>query len=147
MSQMEAARDGTVTDRRRGPERRWTRRGTDRRQSARTRRAGLRMSFLFALLPPAVGVTLGGLLLTHPDRVPWVLAVGFLVALVSFVLVPPLGRRSRGFSVTRYRRATELAVLVGLCSGVVVLYTLVVYLLLGVRTPWVLVLLERIGLG
>ena len=94
-----------------------------------------------------MGVTLGGLLLTHPDRVPWVLAVGFLVALVSFVLVPPLGRRSRGFSVTRYRRATELAVLVGLCSGVVVLYTLVVYLLLGVRTPWVLVLLERIGLG
>lgn len=122
----------------------------DRRRDRRRRpahRAGLRMSVFFALLPPAGGAVLGGLLLTGPDRVPWVLVLGFLAALVSFLLVAPLGRRSLAFSVARYRRATEMAVLTGLTAGALVVYTLVVYLLLDIRTAWVWTLLEGVGLA
>lgn len=122
------------------------RHGVERRRFRR-RRAGLRMSVLFALLPPLGGAILGGLLLTDPSRVPWVLVLSFLVSLGSFLLVPPLGRRSLAFSVAGYRRATELAVLVGLTSAAVVVYTLVVYLLLGVRMPWVWTLLGLMGLA
>lgn len=148
MSQQEAAlTEGTPGDRvLDGAEPPARRRFRDRRRS-RSDRAGLRMSLLFALLPPAGGAVLGGLLLTDPSRVPWVLVLGFLVSLVSFLLVAPLGRRSLAFSIPVYRRATELAVLVGLTSAALVVYTLVAYLLLDVRTAWVWTLLKGAGPG
>lgn len=101
-------------------------------------RAGLRKSILFALVPPAAGVALGGLLLRRPEHVPWILVGSVLAGLAAFLLVAPLGRRSRDFQNALYRRGTELAVLAGLTAGALVVYTLVVYVMLGYRRPWLL---------
>jgi len=111
------------------------------------RQAGVGVSILFTLIPPLGGAVLGGLLLTDASRVPWVLVTSFLVTLVGFLMVGPLGRRSLGFSIASYRRATELAVLVGLTSAALVVYTLVIYLLLDFRTPWMWTVMEGVGLA
>jgi hypothetical protein len=101
-------------------------------------RAGLGTSLGFFLVPPAAGVALGGVLLTQPADVPWVLGGSLLVALVAFLLVAPLGRRSKDFQNATYRRSTELAVLAGLTACALIAYTLIVYLMLGVRSAWLL---------
>jgi hypothetical protein len=67
-----------------------------------------------------------------------VLLGSFVVAVASFLLVAPLGRRSDDFRNALYRRGTELAVLAGLTACALMAYTLIVYLLLGFRTPWLL---------
>ncbi|HSG46864.1 MAG TPA: hypothetical protein VLA43_03505 [Longimicrobiales bacterium] len=100
------------------------------------RRAGPGMVLLFLLIPPVGGSLLAASVLTHPGRVPGVLLVAFFVGVATFLAASPLAERSQGFRVALYRRLAESAVLLGFTSGVVVLYTLLVYLLLGFRRPW-----------
>lgn len=100
------------------------------------RRAGPWMVLLFLLIPPVGGSLLAAAVLTNPGRVPWVLLGAFFVGVTTFLAASPLAERSRGFRVASYRRLAELSVLLGFTSGVVVLYTLLVYLLLGFRRPW-----------
>lgn len=90
----------------------------------------------FVLTPPLAGSVIGSLLLSGPGREPWVITGAFLLGLVFFLLANPLGRRSEGFRIARYRRMAELAVLLGLTCGAVVVYALVVHTILGIRTPW-----------
>lgn len=108
------------------------------------RRAGPFMVVLFLLIPPVLGSGLAAGILTEPSRVPWVLTGGFLAAVLFFLLATPLARRSDEFRVAGYRRAAEAAVLAGLTAGATVAYTLLVYLLVGYRTPWAARLLEAI---
>lgn len=100
------------------------------------RRAGLGMVLLYVLIPPVAGSVIAAGLLTDPSRVPWVLVGAFFVGVATFLAASPLAERSEGFQVALYRRMAELSVLAGFTAGVVVLYTLVVYLLLGMRRPW-----------
>lgn len=109
----------------------------DRAGHPGTRRAGPWMVLLFLLIPPVGGALLAGAALTDPGRVPGVLLAAFFVGVVTFLAASPLAERSQGFKVAFYRRLAELSVLLGFTSGVVVLYTLIVYLLLGFRRPWV----------
>lgn len=94
------------------------------------------MVLLFLMIPPVVGSVIAAALLTDPSRVPPVLVGAFFVGVVTFLAASPLAERSQGFQVALYRRLAELSVLAGFTSGVVVLYTLLVYLLLGMRRPW-----------
>jgi hypothetical protein len=65
-----------------------------------------------------------------------VLGAGLIVGLISFLLATPLATRSDQLRKAGYRRAAELAILIGFVAGAVVAYTLGVYLLLGYRRPW-----------
>lgn len=105
-------------------------------------RAGPGAAALFALVPPVLGSVLGGLLLTGDGRVPTVLTGSVAVALVCAVALPGLGRRSRDFRDSLFRRLTEVMVLLGLTATALIVYTLVVYLLLDLRSPWALNLLK-----
>lgn len=100
------------------------------------RRASTLTSLAYLLIPPLLGVLIGGLFLTEPGRVPWVLGVSLILGLMCFLLATPLAARSDQLRKAGYRRAAELAILVGFIAGSVVAYTLVVYLLLGFRRPW-----------
>ncbi|MEJ2540472.1 MAG: hypothetical protein P8188_10950, partial [Gemmatimonadota bacterium] len=100
------------------------------------RRAGPAKSILYVLIPPVLGAFVAGLLLRDPAAVPWVLGGALVVGLVAFLLATPLATRSNGLRNAGYRRAAELAILVGLVAGAVVAYTLVVYLLLGFHRAW-----------
>ncbi|MDT8340997.1 MAG: hypothetical protein RQ751_05745 [Longimicrobiales bacterium] len=111
------------------------------------RRAGPWMILLFLLLPPVGGSVLAASLLTGAGRVPWVLLGAFFTGVGAFLVASPLAERSDGFRVARYRRLSEAAVLVGLTAGAVVVYTLVVHLLLGVRRAWPLELLRGLAGG
>lgn len=102
------------------------------------------MSTLYFLLPPLLGAVIGGLFLTGPSAVPWVLASSLVIGLMGFLLATPLATRSDQLRRAGYRRAAELAILVGFIAGGVVAYTLVVYLLLGFRRPWAADLLRAL---
>lgn len=104
--------------------------------SGEVRRAGALTSLTYFLMPPVFGAFIGGLFLTEPSRVPWVLGASLTAGLMGFLLATPLASRSDQLRKAGYRRAAELAILVGFVSGAVVAYTLVVYLLLGFRRPW-----------
>lgn len=109
-----------------------------RRVEARppVRRAGTFKSLLYVLMPPFLGAFVAGLFLTEPAAVPWVLGVSIVVGLICFLLATPLASRSDQLRKAGYRRAAELAILIGFVAGAVVAYTLGVYLLLGFRRPW-----------
>jgi hypothetical protein len=87
-------------------------------------------------MPPFLGAFVAALFLTGPSAVPWVLGGALLVGLISFLLATPLASRSDQLRKAGYRRAAELAILIGFIAGGVVAYTLGVYLLLGFRRPW-----------
>lgn len=108
------------------------------------RRAGAVKSLTYFLMPPVLGAVVGGLFLTEPAAVPWVLGGSLLVGLMSFLLATPLATRSDQLRKAGYRRAAELAILIGFIAGAVVAYTLVVYLLLGFRRPWAAELLSAL---
>lgn len=99
-------------------------------------RAGPLAVILFLMIPPVAGSVIAASTLTDPSRVPQVLVAALVVALITLLSVSPLAERSEGFRRAGYRRLAETAVLLGSTSGVVVLYTLLVYLLLDVRRPW-----------
>lgn len=107
-------------------------------------RAGPVRVGLFLVLPPVGGSVIAASLLTDPARVPLVLVGAFFVGVVNFLAASPLAERSQGFRVALYRRLAETAVLAGFTSGVVVLYTLLVYLLLGYQRPWALDLFQAL---
>ena len=100
------------------------------------RRAGAFKSLTYFLMPPFLGAFVAALFLTGPAAVPWVLGGALLIGLISFLLATPLATRSDQLRNAGYRRAAELAILVGFIAGAVVAYTLGVYLLLGFRRPW-----------
>ena len=106
------------------------------------RRAGALTSLTYFLMPPLFGAFIGGLFLTETAMVPWVLGAALLAGLMGFLLATPLAARSDQLRKAGYRRAAELAILVGFIAGAVVAYTLVVYLLLGFRRPWAAELLR-----
>jgi Na+/H+-translocating membrane pyrophosphatase len=108
------------------------------------RRAGALKSLTYFLMPPVLGALIGGLFLTGPAAVPWVLGASLIAGLVGFLLATPLATRSDELRKAGYRRAAELAILVGFVAGCVVAYTLVVYLLLGFRRPWAAELLAAL---
>lgn len=100
------------------------------------RRASVGMVLAFALIPPVFGSLLASLLVASPGRVPFVLIGGLFGAVLFFLVATPLARRSNQMRITSYRRAAELAILAGMTSSAVVLYTLVVHLLIGWQRPW-----------
>jgi len=105
-------------------------------------RAGTGTILAYVLIPPLAGSFIAGLFLSGLNTVPWVAGIAILVGGVCFLLASPLARRSDGLRHAGYRRAAELVILVGFTAGGVVAYTLVVYLLLGVRRPWAAELLS-----
>ena len=113
-------------------------------RSGEPRKAGTLTSLTYFLIPPLLGAFIGGLFLTGPGAVPWVLGGSLLVGLMSFLLATPLATRSDHLRRAGYRRAAELAILIGFVAGAVVAYTLVVYLLLGLRRPWAAELLSAL---
>lgn len=102
------------------------------------RRAGLGGLLLFLGVPPVLGSVLASLVLTSPSRVPWVMGISAVLAVLFLRVAAPLARRSESFSVAGYRRAAELSVMLGLTGIAVVAYTIGIYLVLGIRTPWAL---------
>ncbi len=119
-------------------------RGAGPTGSGEVRRAGALKSLTYFLMPPVLGALIGGLFLTGPAAVPWVLGASLIAGLVGFLLATPLATRSDELRKAGYRRAAELAILVGFVAGCVVAYTLVVYLLLGFRRPWAAELLAAL---
>ncbi len=108
------------------------------------RRAGAVKSLTYLLMPLFLGAFIGGLFLTSPAAAPWVLGASLILGLIGFLLATPLAARSDQLRKAGYRRAAELAILVGFIAGGVVAYTLVVYLLLGFRRPWAAELLSAV---
>ena len=100
------------------------------------RRAGVGTALVFILIPPFGGAFAASLLLASSAMVPWVLIGGLFGTVGLFLVATPLGRRSNDLRVTFYRRLTELSILAGMTSAVVVAYTLLVYLLIGWQRPW-----------
>ena len=101
-----------------------------------TRRAGLPTIAFYLSIPPALGFGSASWFLTDPSQAPWVIAAGLVATAAGFLLAGPLGRRSQHFAVAGYRRASELALLVGLTGVAAVAWTVGPYLALGIRQPW-----------